>query len=59
LPAHPAALEAELPEELQDWSQFEVKGQELKLKKCDVSPVEQGRGSLLTPLGLHRIEATN
>jgi len=26
-------LEAELPEELQDWSRFEVKGQELEPKK--------------------------
>jgi hypothetical protein len=26
-------LEAELPEELQDWSRFEVQGQDLKLKK--------------------------
>jgi hypothetical protein len=33
LPEWTAELEAELPEELQDWSLFEVKGQELKLKK--------------------------
>jgi len=33
VPEWTAELEAELPEELQDWSLFEVKGQELKLKK--------------------------
>ena len=33
LPGWTSELEAELPEELQDWSLFEVKGQDLKLKK--------------------------
>ena len=33
LPEWTAELEAELPEELQDWSPFEVKDQDLKLKK--------------------------
>jgi len=33
MPERTSELKAELPEELQDWSQFEVKSQELKLKK--------------------------
>ena len=33
VPEWTSELQAELPEELQAWSQFEVKGQELKPKK--------------------------
>ena len=47
VPEWTSELEAELPEELQDWSLFEVKGQELKLKKSKAKKLKlkKKRGS--------------
>jgi hypothetical protein len=45
LPEWTAELEAELPEELQDWSLFELKGQELKLKKGSSKKGSSKKGS--------------